>query len=103
MKETEQEKVYKWLVEGKLNFTELIEAYVEYLQNKEKEKNDIITGLAFPLVIYWQNTKLPKKQKVLIKAEAAFYLLKSKVFKTAEIEKDLEKSAKGFINDINNY
>lgn len=92
---SEKEIVFEWLVKNRISFQELSEAYVRSLQIDKKNYLNIIAGMSTPLISYWQTSKAkPKSQEKFIKAKAAFWLLKSMMFHTAKIEKDLEKCVK---------
>ena len=95
MKETKQQKVFRWLLEKKISFTELTEAYTFYLEKKRESQNNIMLGLSIPLIHYWQTCKVkPKSQEDFIRGKSAYYLLKAKFFNTAEVERDLKKCVK---------
>lgn len=83
--------VFKLLEGKKLDYTELSKVYVDYLQDKDYKNRVLITGLAYPLSQYWQDHRKNKEEKIFLKCKTAYNLLKSKVFHTAGIEKDLQK------------
>lgn len=94
---SEKELIFEWLIKNRISFQELSEAYVESLKKDKKEYSDIICGMATPLIHYWEIKKIePEHQEKFIKAKAAFWLLKSMMFHTAPIEKDLEKYVKDY-------
>ena len=88
-----------------INFFDITAAYLATLQSKEKENKLTINGLAFPLCTYWRDDKSKKKFNLFSKSKAAYHLLKSKVFHTAPVEKDLSDWLKGhpYKEDENGY
>ena len=101
--------IFELLLSNKINFNQLSELYVEHLKKKDKDKQNIIFGLSIPLCQYWENSNIkPPKQKEFIRCKSAYNLLKSKMFKGAEIEKDWKKIVKKHKytedeNGIHNY
>lgn len=87
---TEQQLFLHWLKIGKVNFSSLAASYVGYLEEKRQENNGLIAGLTVPLIQYWQSCHLePKKHDLWMRGKAAYYLLKSRMFETAPVEKEL--------------
>jgi len=89
-----KELVYLWLTEKKISFHDIAQVYVESLERDRRRKQNLIAGLATPLITYLQEGKAPKKQEKFLKGKSAFYLLKSMMFHSAPVEKDLEKMVK---------
>jgi hypothetical protein len=102
MKLTNEEKLLarsqlfcKWLIEGKVEFTDLVDAYIFSLKKKNNKYRDIISGLAIPLSQYvGRLSRKNQRQNIFVKSKAIFWLLKSKIFSTAEIEKEYRKYLK---------
>jgi len=83
---------FELLMSEKIEYLDINEAYIMYLSLIKKNQQTIINGLSVPLMQYWQTPNIkPERQKIFIRCKAAYNLLKSKVFNTAEIEKDLQK------------
>ena len=83
------------LISEKIDYLDINEVYFMYLSLINKKQQMIIHGLATPLIHYWENPDIKLgKQKIFIKCKAAYYLLKSRVFNTALVEKDLQKFIK---------
>ncbi len=89
------------LVNNEIDFTEVSSLYVESLKVKNKGQQVIISGLAFPAISYFDGTK----PDIFMKAKAAYNLLKSKVFHTAQCEKELKAFVKKhkYSEDENGY
>lgn len=84
--------ILQLMKEKQIDFTEFSNIYIQYLQEKDKENNIIISGLSIPLLQFWLTPNLkPKRQEIFIRCKAAYNLLKGKMFHTALIEKDLQK------------
>lgn len=84
--------IFLLLKTKKIDFIDLSNAYVEVLKDSNRNKSLVISGLAIPLISYWQNGKMMKSadHARFIRSKAAYNLLKSKMFHTAPIEKELE-------------
>lgn len=94
MKETPQQMFLRLLIEGKVSFQELSEAYTWYLEKKNKDRWNVINGLASVLSEYWHGKPIRKSRKEYLRSKGAHFMLQSQVFHTALYEKDLEKFVK---------
>lgn len=85
--------ILRLLRDRDLLYEELSKLYVASLEYDKKAYEKTIAGLAVPLSSYWLDDKpAPRvKSRIFIKARSAYHLLKSRVFHTAQIEKDFEK------------
>ncbi len=99
-----KEIVFNLLLEEKLSYVELSELYTESLNEKLKQNNVLINGMAWPLIAYWEGNEKEISRKHW-KAKSAWNLLKSGVFRNTEIEKDLKKCIKkyGYEEDENGW
>ncbi len=79
------------ITDNTISFKEISESYVNSLENKNKEKNQLILSMAVPLSHYWDTAKEKKKQDIFMKCRGAYSLLKSRIFHTAQIEKTYEE------------
>ena len=77
------------LIDGDLQFQDIVVSYVHYLEKLENERSVQVTGLASSLSMWWSKNW---RDKDLRKNKTAYHLLKSGVFHTAEIEKELIKT-----------
>ncbi len=79
--------IYELLVEGKIDYMKLSEAYVWSLQKSAKEQNLIINKMGMWLSCYWQQHK---KATEFLKAATAWMMIKSGCMRTARIEEDFK-------------
>jgi len=97
---SEDELFYQWLLDGRVDFNKLSNAYVCSLKEKDRIKNLNACGLAYSLSNFMQ-CKIPKGQEKFIKAKSAYHLIKSKFFTGTPFEKDMDKIVKesGYTED----
>jgi hypothetical protein len=79
------------MIEGKLDYIELSEIYVDYLRQEQQKKHRMIFGMSIPLGHYWHAHKGKKKHDIFMKCRTAYSLLKSGMYHTAPIEKEFEE------------
>lgn len=88
--------IYQLLYDNTINYNEISQLYVESLKSKNKEQNILLFGMSIPLITYFLGTKNTEKQTIFLKCKAAYHLLKSKCFHSANVEKNLEKYVKKY-------
>ena len=87
----EKELFFSWLLSGRINFKDLSDAYVDYLETLKRHNRVLIQGLTIPLSQYFYSSKFkPKKQEIFIRCKSAFNLIKSKMFLGTPFEKELK-------------
>jgi hypothetical protein len=85
--------IVELLIEEKIKYTEISNLYVYSLEKKEKDLRVNISGLA-SMLSYFVPFNRRKKDKKFIEGKSAYHILKSKVFKTAPIEKEYKEILK---------
>ena len=90
---TKEEVVYEWIMNGKLKFVELASLYVQVLEWKNNEKQEQLSDLVYIASMY-REPKLNGGSKELLETRYAKAMIKSKIYKGTEFEKELEKLTK---------
>jgi hypothetical protein len=93
--------IFSLLLDDKISYTDLSNIYVETLKEKQRKNSLLIAGMSIPLISYWGGGKLAKRK--FTKVKAAYHLLKSNMFKSAEIEKELQKCVDEFNYEEDEY
>lgn len=75
------------LIDKKLDFKDISEAYVYYLEKKEEDTNLVINKAALWISSYW----LKKSKDDFLKAGAGYWLIKNRVITGAPMEKTVKE------------
>ncbi len=100
----EQELFFYWLLTDRVNFKQLSEAYVQYLEHEKEQQQQTIRTLSSALLLYYTGFFDHKKNKKFKEAKTAYALLKSNCV-IQSIQEDLKRKLDelGYSEDENGF
>lgn len=94
--------ILELMFEDKIDYITISNLYVNSLQKKERTLRLNILGLGNMLSVFVPFNK-KKKNKKFIEGKSAYHILKSKIFRTAPIEKEYQEILKRTGYDEDEY
>jgi uncharacterized protein with beta-barrel porin domain len=96
--------IQQLLINKKINYVEISNAYMGYLEYQNKKNRTVINGLAIPLSAYLDN-RISKSQKKFIEAKSAYNLIQAEMFTYTPYANNLQKyvDEAGYSEDENGH